>query len=335
MQKAGKIALKVVIIVVAVIVALLLLVRAVDGIAFASFYSNAEVAYAMPGVLENYVPQGYDYDEEKEIFLTTGYMSDKTASRVYVIEPNGNAYYTQLKKQDGSDYTGHTGGIIHYGDYAYITGANGLDVFSYADIVSKDVSETKRLGTVLTYNDPAHCYIYNGYVFAGSFFIENDYETPAHERVTTPAGDENTSIITVFKLNDSKDFCIDPTPRAVLSTRRCVQGMCFTDEGKIVLSTSYGLSASQLFVYDPSELVGERYDFVGTTSNDKEFAFNGIQRFYLDSACLVDTITAPPMSEELVFLDNKIYVMNESACNKYIFGKFTTGLNVYAYKYDK
>ena len=33
--------------------------------------------------------------------------------------------------------------------------------------------------------------------------------------------------------------------------------------------------------------------------------------------------------------DNKIYVMSESACNKYIFGKFTSGFNVYAYKYDK
>ena len=330
MQKAGKIALKVGIIVLAVIAALLLLVKAVDGIAFASFYTNSEIAYATPGVTENYVPQGYDYDEKEKLFLTTGYMSDNTASRVYVIDENGNAYFTALKKADGSAYTGHTGGIVHYGQYAYITGSKGLDVFSYADLLNKETTETKLLGTIRTYNDPAHCYIQNGYVFAGSFFIENDYETPDHERVTTPAGDENTSIITVFKLDDTKDFCVDPTPRAVISTRRCVQGMCFTDEGKIVLSTSYGLSASQLFVYDPTGLVGEAYDFVG-----KDFEFKGIQRFYLDSACLVDTITAPPMSEELVFLDNKIYVMSESACNKYIFGKFTSGFNVYAYKYDK
>ena len=40
------------------------------------------------------------------------------------------------------------------------------------------------------------------------------------------------------------------------------------------------------------------------------------------------------MSEELVCLDGKIYVFNESACNKYIFGKLTTGFNLYAYDYS-
>ena len=48
---------------------------------------------------------------------------------------------------------------------------------------------------------------------------------------------------------------------------------------------------------------------------------------------MVDTIQAPPMAEELVYLDGKIYIMNESACNKYIFGKFTYGYHVYAFKY--
>ena len=108
--------------------------------------------------------------------------------------------------------------------------------------------------------------------------------------------------------------------------------MCVTDDGKVILSTSYGLSVSKLYVYDTTNLVGEDYDFVGTAKSGA-FAFNGIKRYYLDSSNLVDTISAPPMAEELVYLDGKIYIMNESACNKYIFGKFTSGYKIYAYPY--
>lgn len=332
MKKALSIICSIILSLVFFVVGVLFAVRIVDGVAFFPFYLKANPVYMAIGVTENYVSQGYDYDADKGVFLATGYMSDDTASRVYVIEENGDRYYTSLKKANGDDYTGHTGGITHYGDYVYITGSKGLDVFSYNDIFDKNTDSARCLGTVLTYNDPAHCYVANGYILAGSFFIESDYETADYERVTTPAGDQNTSIITAFKLDDSKEFCVDPAPKAVISTTRCVQGMCVTDDGKVILSTSYGLSVSKLYVYDTTNLVGEDYDFVGTAKSGA-FAFNGIKRYYLDSSNLVDTISAPPMAEELVYLDGKIYIMNESACNKYIFGKFTSGYKIYAYPY--
>lgn len=309
------------------VVIVLLGFKAYDAIRYNSFYSNSEKAFKTPGANDNFVQQGFDYIPHEEKFLVTGYMSDDTASRVYVLDKEGTVLsYTELKKTDGSDYCGHTGGIVHYGPYVYITGATGLDVFSYLDILEGKES-TKLLGSVKTYNNPAHCYIQDGYILAGSFFIEEDYETPAHERITTPAGDANTSVITVFKIDDSFEFSVNPKARAVISTTRCVQGMCITDDGKVVLSTSYGLSNSQLFVYDASKLACEDgYDFG---------EFNDIPIYYLDSSSLVEVIKAPPMAEELVYLDGKIYVLNESACNKYIFGKITTGFNVYAYNYKK
>ena len=48
---------------------------------------------------------------------------------------------------------------------------------------------------------------------------------------------------------------------------------------------------------------------------------------------LLDVVKASPMSEELVCLDGRIIVFCESACNKYVFGKLTTGFDIYAYKY--
>ena len=322
-------------IVVAVVIVALLGFKAFDGIKHASFYKNADPVFKTPGIKDNFVQQGFDYVEQDEVFLVAGYMSDKTCSRVYVVQPDGSTAFVNLKKADGSDYTGHTGGIVRNGEYVYITGGDGLDVFSYEDILAGKDS-VQMLGQVKTYVDPAHCYIFGEYLLTGSFFIEEDYETPAHERMTTPCGDENTSIITAFKLEESQPFGIDPTPKAVISTRRCVQGMCVTDDNKVVLSTSYGLSTSQLFVYDTSDLpTVENYTFAGTTKNGQDFSFENIKLLYLESDDCVQVIKAPPMAEELVYLDGKIYIMNESASNKYIFGKITTGKKIYAYSYRK
>lgn len=331
MKKIGKIILRILIGLVCFVIVALGGVKLVDWVAFSAFYTRSEAVCSMPGSNDGLVQQGFDYVEESQTFLAVGYMTDGTAARVYVFDENGVKSYTQLLTADGKAYTKHTGGITHYGDYVYVTADDGgLDVFDFSDIM-QGAESVKMLGNVPTYNIPAHCYVYNGYLFAGSFFIEEDYETPAHERITTPNGDQNTSIITVLKLDDNQAFGVDPTPKAVISTRRCVQGMCITDDGKIVLSTSYGLSPSQLFVYDTTNLpMTENYTF-----SDGENIFAGLPLYYLDSANVVEVIQTPPMAEELVYLDGKIYILNESACNKYIFGKFTSGYNLYAYSYEE
>ena len=314
------------------VLVLLLGARLVDGIIFAKFYANSEPVFKIPGLSEGYVPQGFDYDEEQNAFLATGYMYGGEASRVYYIPENGEVRFTQLKTEDGEDYTEHTGGLAHNGEYLYVTGTTGLDVFSYADILA-GAEETRQIGVIPTYNDPAYCHVENGYLFAGSYYYPDAYETPQHERCTTPYGDENTSILVLFSLDDTAPFGVNPIPQGVFSTRMAVQGMCLADEGKIVLSTSYGLSASKLFIYDTAIMTREVFTFEGETGNGEPFSFPSTPVYYLDGYCLVETVKAPPMSEEILFLDGKFYVMNESACNKYIFGKFTTGLRVRAYTY--
>lgn len=331
MKKIIRIILKIVLILVLCIVAIIGGVKLTGRVVLADFYENAEAAFPTPGVHDGFVQQGFDYVEEEKAFLVAGYMVDDTASCVCVIKEDGSTTYTQLQKANGNDYTGHTGGVAHFGEYVYITGSTGVDVFSYDDIISGKDS-TKKIGGVKTYNDPAHCYIHNGYLLAGSFYDVGKYENPDHEFMTTPSGDDNTSIITVFKLDEAFEFGVDPTPKAVISTRSHVQGMCVTSSGKVVLSTSYGLTLSQLFVYDTGELdTVENYRF----TDGESFDFEGLKLIYLDSGSVVDVIKAPPMSEELVYLDGKIYIISESASNKYIFGKFTSGLDVYAYSYEE
>ena len=330
-----------------------------DYIGAHEFYNNSEVIFKTPGVDDsNFVPQGMAYIEEQETFIFSGYMGkpilgklkDEVASRVYVRKSNGEVTFTRLLKEDGTPYLGHSGGVSHFGDYVYVADEDdrSFAVFSAADILSGK-EETRMLGTVKTYNAPAHCYVFsndNGekYILAGSFHRDGSvYLTPDHEKITTLAGDNNTSVMTVFKLNENAEFGIEPDPVAIISTREMVQGVCMTPDGQMVVSTSWGLSISKLFFYDLSKVqCTEGYTYSGKitytnadgSKSDDEFEFNNIPLYYLDSSCLVDIVKAPPMSEELVCLDGRIVVFCESACNKYVFGKLTTGFDTYAYKYE-
>lgn len=335
--------------------------RLYDYIGAAEFYNNSDKVFATPGVADsNFVPQGMTYDEESKTFFFTGYMGkpilgelgDDVASRVYVRDAEGNVTFTRLLNADGTPYTDHTGGIEYFGDYVYVTGedSHGLDVFSAADILAGK-EETKMLGTVKTYNSPAHTYTfdYNGqrYILAGSYHKdETVYLTPEHERITTPSGDNNTSVMTVFKLSESAEFGIEPTPVAIISARHMIQGICMTPDGQMVVSSSWGLATSNLFFYDMEKMQHvSDYRYEGTITYgdledenaeryDEDFGFT-VELYYLDDSCLVDTVVAPPMSEELVCLDGRIIVFCESACNKYLFGKLTTGFDTYGYNYNK
>lgn len=321
--------LKIILIILAVIIGLFLLllvgIRVGSTVVYKEFYSNADWDVRIPDLDNGYIPQGIDYLEDKEYFLSCGYMSGKQSSRVYVTPPLGESYYSQLKNPDGSDYLGHTGGLAHFGDYIYITGNDGLDVFSFEDIIKG--REAKMIGNVKTFNDPAYCHIHNNKIYCGSFYRKGNYETPQWERITTPSGDENTAVITVFELDENAEYGINPKPTAVISTCGLVQGMCFTDDEEIVLSTSYGMATSHLYFYN-LDLTKEAENKVTLGENNEYEA----PLYFLDISKFIKAVTAPPMSEEIIFVNKRIYIMNESASNKYIFGKFMQGYKLWGYK---
>ncbi len=350
-----------------------------DHIKYNDFYDVAEREYYIPGLMEGYVPQGFDYMEEEKVFLSCGYMSNDKASRVYVISEDGDEfYYTELMAKNGREYTGHTGGVAYYGEYLYITGSDGVDVFYLSDILDKSIPKAAHIGTILTCDvecedcdagncdehvgfgkgigiNPAYCFIYDGELFVGSFHKDGDYNTPEKHHITTGAGDENKAMMVSFALGTGKfskygiygefsDKTVDilPTPVAAYSMPSFVQGVCvasyetlvenkMTTAQRMVLSTSWGLTTSRLSFYDLKKVRGTTSDYIS-----KEYGMD-VPLYYVDSASLVesDTVEAPPMSEEIVYLDGKIWIMNESACNKYIFGKLTTGNYLYSVEYPK
>ncbi len=301
-----------------------------EKIRYHSFYQNAEKTFQMPGVSDNLVQQGMVYVEEKNVFLVCGYMSDDTSSRVYVVSEDGDVLsITELRNEDGSEYLGHTGGIEYYENCLYITEGTkekeydgGLDVFPLDEVLAGAERVTKR-GRIKTYNNPAYCHIEDGYLLVGEFYREIDYETVDSHRIQTPCGDQNNALLTVFRLDDS-EFHVSGAPIAGITTQGLVQGMCITEE-HIILSTSWSISSSHLYFYEKDKV---------TQTPSVTIDGNTMPLYHLDSTCLAETVELPPMSEEIVYHKGDIYILCESACNKYIYGKFMSGNHLYRYHYD-
>lgn len=328
MNKGLKITLIVLSSLIVFLMVFVLLFKAGERIKYNSFYKNAQKEFAIPGLMEGYVPQGFDYMEKQDVFLACGYMKDTSqASRVYVIRRDGTYTCTELKKKDGTNYTGHTGGIAYYSDYLYITGSDGIDVFKLSDVL-KGKEATVYQGTVSTLGvDPAYCFVYDGILYTGSFYKAGDYDTPKEHHIKTFGGDENKALMIGFYLDGRGTYGIIPYPCATFSMPSYVQGVTMTDTGKLLISTSWGLTTSRIYVHDFEKVAGDNC----TTEATKVL---GVETplYCVDSSTLVETIEAPPMAEEIVYLDGKIWVMNESASSKYIFGRITTGNDVYSYK---
>jgi hypothetical protein len=318
-MKALKITGMVLLYIIVALILFALFLRLGVTVAYFNFFHHAEAEFAIPGLNDNWVPQGFEYIADNDTYLLCGYMSDGTASRVYVREGSGEEYYVNLYYADGTDYKKHAGGICHNGEYVYIAGDDGVDVFRLSDIM--EGKDAYKLGKIELGHDTAYCSFYNGYLLVGNFYHPETYETPANHRITTPAGDANTSLITLFKADEGSVFGIDPVPVAAISAPEKVQGICFTSDSEIVLSTSYSIGSSYLYYHRIDTEHKGQVEACGTT----------VPLFYLDSTTLNKTVTLPPMSEELVYWDGRVYILCESACNKYIYGKFIRGYQVYSY----
>ncbi len=316
----------------AVLLAIVLLVLLVFGgfalgerIMFWDFYANAQKYEKIPGLWSKFVPQGYNQLDGMSIRLACGYMSDGDASRIYVLKDDKDAVCVEMKNADGSDYVGHTGGIDALGHYVYVTADTGCDIFSLSDILDGDGIATVK-GKVKTINDPAYCVINDGILYCGSFYRAGNYETPAEQRLTTPSGEQNTAIISAYRLDAMTGLPYCEYPDLVISTTGLVQGMTFIDDNTIALSTSYGLSKSHIYIHDIANLAKDENGF--------ELGERTVPLYHLDSTTLKEDIIAPPMAEQIFYKDGKIYIMTESASMKYLFGKLTSGNYVYGYEYN-
>jgi hypothetical protein len=237
-MKIIKITGRILAVIMAVVLALLAALHIGVTVMYSSFFGNADALFRIPGLNTGFVPQGFHYLQAQDAYLMSGYMKDHSAARIYIRDVEGNSRFMELLNADGSAYDEHAGGVTTDGTYVYLPGTLGVDVFLLSDVLQKE--QATMVGKIPMAYDGDCCTFYNGYLFVGDFYYPETYETPEEHRVTTPAGDENKAVIAVYKADSAAQFGIDSQPVAAISVRDRVQGIGITEEGEIVLSTSYG-----------------------------------------------------------------------------------------------
>lgn len=332
---------------VALLIALVLSLHLFTPLVFNEFFSNAQEEYLTPGIYEGLVPQGYTYDNEEQVYLQCGYMTDgKSASRIYVTKEasDGNYYnvgYVELYTADGKPYTGHTGGITSSDGFVWLANDgegddNRVWVLSLDEIVAKAMLEEGPIilqTSFQTESRAACCFADTEYLWVGEFHDGEKYTTKETHAFEVSGG-ENNALVCAYKLDpDSKYGIVSEkvgdsdvfTPELALSVTDLVQGFTAIPGG-FVLSTSYAVNFSHLYFYsDPTS--GEADATININGKD-------VPVYFLDADNLEKDVSMPPMSEEIFVRGNRIYVLFESACQKYIFGNLIRGRHTYSYGLD-
>ncbi len=315
-------------------------------ILYNDFYRQADKAIPIPGLWDGVVPQGFEYDDET--FYMSGYMENGGSSRIYAFDENGeNVRYVELIRDNGRADDSHAGGFAIWNDFAFLATDGIVNIYLKSDFLAALEQNGGTLAPVhkmKTPIEPAFCYVSDdGYLYVGEFYEPEDYETDKTHKVTTDCGDNHQAFIAVYKLSEKAEYAVESNvPYALYSIRNNVQGMCITEDGNIALITSLGLTDSHAYIYiDPANGKYEPikpYSVVSEPVTGRTFRFILDNKIYeipvycLDTYKLHTTWTMPPMAEEPVYKDGKIYVMYESASNKYLFGKLSGGTHVYSFE---
>ncbi len=301
-----------VILIVAILCLALLLVGGLNIAKFpiySEYYSMEETLCTNPGLDDGFVCQGICVSEENGVILVSGYMADKSNSRIYVTDFESNSYFVELTRNGGEKYTGHAGGIALTGDTVYISNGSKLYVFSLTDVLNAKNGEKVDIGEGVKVSSAASfVYADEEYVYVGEF------NNPAEEQKEHIYG-ENHSIIEKYSHDDLEN------PVKIYSIGDYAQGVCFTPDGKVILSTSYGLTSTVYYIYNEADATdtGEMLDGAPV---------------YMLGEC-VREIKGPAMGEDLDYYNGKVITLTESASNKYIFGKLFFANDIVALDFNK
>ena len=303
------------------------------------YYKASNKEMKIPGLSDNLVPQGFDYVESEGIYLVGGYQKDGSPSRVYRIDRQSSEStgYVVLGDSEGNGVSPHAGGLAVHNDYLFVAGDEDASLYIYnlSDVLSS------KSGTVIKMVEEFHttyrqdsinvaflCFT-DDRLIVGEFYRDPNYMTDESHWITTSSGEENRALAFCYAFSDGEDsVCgVDTKPSEIWSLPGLVQGMAVYD-GKVWISQSYGTAKSTISCYDifGSDPVDTRfYIYSGIAKSDEI-----IPIYALDNNTLVSSFEAPPMTEEIVFVDDKILIMCESASNQYYFGNLTGGRWCYA-----
>lgn len=291
-----------------------------------SFFDSASVEFAIPGLDTKFTPQGLTTIDGTDKFLVCGYMTDDSASRLYLINDGKIEKYFTLTLND-EDYKGHAGGVCSKGGTIWIVGDKICYRFWLSDVNNcENAGKVEIIDCFETSNGADFVFENDGYLYIGEFYRAGNYETIKSHWIKTRSGETNPALVLGYKIDESKSVGLySTTPSRALSIRGLVQGIAVADD-KILMSCSYGIADSKLYVYSNV--------FKEDTAVDYALGNHTIKLWYLDGESLKNDVTIPSMSEEITIKNGRVYILFESGAKKYKIFNRKQLKNVYSLALD-
>lgn len=293
--------------------------------AYGEFYSLAEAIAVIPGLSEGFIPQGMDHSEQKDTLFVSGYFKSTTqcpTSVILAISTKSGALLGEyfLKKPDGTNLTGHVGGVAVTEKNLFLANGERLYRYPLADIDALggygglQAAEAIPVPTAASY-----CNYANGTLFVGDFYLSPNYETPLWRHLTDKNGKKYGAWCAAYILTDESESELSSTalayteyaiPDYILATETKVQG--FTAIGDtVVLSCSHGRVNDASLAFYRLDTEGEAFD------THVSLEGRGVPLYFLGPERLQKTVTAPPMTEGVCADGDGVYLLFESAATYY------------------
>ena len=161
---------------------------------YKEFNKLAQTSYLVPGLNQKIVPQGMDIWAEKNWLMISGYFSDASVSdcsmivAIDMVTGEMAAVY-KIKNQDGSNHTGHAGGVAITPKNMFISTGSQLLRIPLADI--EKAGRQGDVQIVDAINVPARasfCNYSGGYLWVGDFYYGTSYPTDEYRHMTNREG---------------------------------------------------------------------------------------------------------------------------------------------------
>lgn len=289
---------------------------------YKKFFKEFKADFTIPGLFEGLIPQGICYIGELNAFAISGYYEDGVFPSMLMLVDCKTGKLTKvltLQNVNGTDYSGHAGGLTASEDYIYITGEDTCYICKIDNLKELKNGDALQFESNFKLNTFGSFACYNdGILWTGDFIESSDKGRERARKITTLDSGETfyaycEGYILKDGLPDVKKINSETTgyiPDYLLAIPEQVQGMSFTLSGKIIFSTSYGRkNNSQIYVYD-DVLLTER---IGTYKVEE----TEIDLLACSSDLLKETIIAPPMAEGITQGESGQYVIFESGAEKY------------------
>lgn len=285
------------------------------GATYPVYSKIAKQEFEIPGLNEGFVPQGMCFVEEQNIWLITGYMGQENLnSRIYVVNPENQQQekYFYITNTSENMIKSHFCGIANYNNIVWLATDGYILKMNLQDIIDvENEGYVKIVSEFDTKTGADFIFANEKYLWVGDFYRDGYSSVPSSHTVKINDLEINKAIALQFEINTNEINGFNEIPISVLSLPNQVQGFVQTSNGQIILSTSYSIPNSIIYIYDE-----------GIVLEDKETLSLEFGDIPLKVCCqenLIKKIEAPAMSEGIDIVDNRVYILYESACNKYKF----------------